>query len=264
MNGGYMGYASPDWKNPTQPWTFHRCTSKGPYQRYTHGIGYGDVNGDGRTDLLEARGWWEQPASLEGDPEWKHHPVQFGQGGAQMFAYDVDGDGDNDVITSIQAHGYGLAWFEHVKGEDRAIAFREHRFMDDAAEKSPYGVKFSQPHAIDLVDMDGDGLKDIITGKRWWAHGPGGDAEPMADPVIYWFKLVRNSKQPHAVNGVDWVPHLIHKESGVGTQVAAGDVNGDGMPDVVVGNKRGGFVHIQQAAKVSREAFEEAQPKVVK
>ena len=62
-------------------------------------------------DLLEKDGWWEQPASLEGDPEWKKHPVKFGEGGAQMWAYDVDGDGDNDIITSLTAHMFGLAWF---------------------------------------------------------------------------------------------------------------------------------------------------------
>jgi FG-GAP-like repeat/FG-GAP repeat len=254
-SGGYLGYATPDWSDPAKPWTFHKISPKGNWQKFTHGYGFGDVNGDGKKDILEATGWWEQPKSLEGDPEWVKHPVKFGEGGAQMYAYDVNGDGLKDVITSIQAHGYGLSWFEQIKG-DNGITFKEHRFVDKTAEQNKYGVHFSQPHAIDLVDMDGDGLKDIVTGKRFWAHGSHGDAEPDAPAVLYWFKLVRNSDK-----SVDWVPYLIDNDSGIGTQVVAGDVNGDKLPDVVVGNKKGTFVHIHSAKKVSKKEWEKAQPK---
>src|SRR5438874_7894994 len=102
-----LGYATPDPGDPTKPWTFHAISPKKDYQRFTHGLGIGDVNGDGKMDFIEARGWYEQPKSLEGDPEWTFHPVKFGQGGAQMYAYDVNGDGLPDIITSIQAHGWG-------------------------------------------------------------------------------------------------------------------------------------------------------------
>ncbi|HEY0456212.1 MAG TPA: VCBS repeat-containing protein [Verrucomicrobiae bacterium] len=256
-SGGYLGYAEPDWSDPTKPWTFHKISPKGPWQRFTHGYGYGDVNGDGRKDILEANGWWEQPKSLEGDPEWVKHSFKFGNGGAQMHVYDVNGDGLNDVITSIEAHGYGLAWFEQVKDGEN-ITFKEHRIMDRKPEQNKYGLKFSQMHAIDLIDMDGDGLKDIVTGKRFWAHGAGGDAEPNAPAVLYWFKLVRNKDK-----SVDWVPYLIDDNSGIGTQVVAGDLNRDKLPDIVVGNKKGTFVHIHSAKKVSRAEWEKAQPKPV-
>jgi hypothetical protein len=252
---GYLGYATPDWSDPTKPWTFHKISPKGNWQRFTHGYGYGDVNGDGRKDILEATGWWEQPKSLKGDPEWVKHPAKFGSGGAQMYAYDVNGDGLNDVITGIEAHGYGLSWFEQVR-EGENITFKEHRFMDRKPEQNKYGVKFSQLHAIDLIDMDGDGLKDIVTGKRFWAHGSEGDAEPGAPAVLYWFKLVRNKDKT-----VDWVPHIIDDNSGIGTQVVAGDLNGDKLPDVVVGNKKGTFVHIHSVKKVSKQEYENAQPK---
>jgi hypothetical protein len=172
-----------------------------------------------------------------------------------MYAYDVNGDGLNDVITSIEAHGYGLSWFEQVR-EGENITFKEHRFMDRKPEQNKYGVKFSQLHAIDLIDMDGDGLKDIVTGKRFWAHGSEGDAEPGAPAVVYWFQLVRNSDK-----SVDWVPHLIDDNSGIGTQVVAGDLNGDKLPDIVVGNKKGTFVHLHSAKKVSKKEYENAQPK---
>jgi hypothetical protein len=172
-----------------------------------------------------------------------------------MHVYDVDGDRDNDVITSLQAHGYGLAWFENVKDEKGEITFKQHLIIGSKNEENKYGIKFSQMHAVDLVDMDGDGVKDIITGKRYWAHGPKGDAEPDAPAVLYWLKLVRSN------SGVDFVPYEIDNDSGVGTQVIAADITNDGLVDVLVGNKKGHFVFIQEAKKVSREEWEKAQPK---
>src|SRR5439155_18953724 len=87
-SGGFLGYAEADWKNPGAPWTFHPISPKGGYQRFTHGLGSGDVNGDGRVDILEKDGWWEQPASLADSPVWTKHPFNFGTGGAQMVVYD--------------------------------------------------------------------------------------------------------------------------------------------------------------------------------
>lgn len=253
---GAYGWAGPDAADPTKPWKWHNITPNKNYHRFTHGLGVGDVNGDGRADLLEKDGWWEQPASLEGDPIWKHHPFAFGTGGAQMFAYDVDGDGRNDVITSLAAHGYGLTWFRNVAAADGGIGFEEHTFMNKEPNENRYGVHFSQLHAIDLRDIDGDGVKDIITGKRFWAHGPTGDPEPGAPAVIYWFRLVRGADR-----SVDFVPYLVDSDSGVGTQVLAADVNGDGRADLVVGNKKGVFVHTQTAREVSAAEWEAAQPK---
>ena len=260
--GGHLGWAGPDWKNPTKEWTFHKISPNLGLTRYVHGIGFGDVNCDGRMDILDAKGWSEQPASLDGDPIWQRHKFQFTpRGGAQMYAYDFDGDGDNDVLTSIYGHGFGLAWFENIK-QDGKITFKEHRFMDSKPEDNRYGVKFSQLHAIDLVDMDGDGLKDIITGKRFWAHGPKGDAEPNAPAVLYWFQTVRGVDG--LPGGVDFVPHLIHDDSGVGTQIMAGDFSGDGNPDVITGNKKGTYIHIQQRKKASKAEWLAAQPKLIK
>lgn len=259
---GYFGYAVPDRADPTSPWKFHPISLNRNYHRFTHGLGVGDINGDGRADLIESNGWWQQPASLAGDPVWTFHPFTFcpadpgvPAGGAQMFACDVNGDGLNDVITCLTAHGYGLAWYEQVRNGGE-ITFKPHIFMNKRPEDSPYAVKFTQPHALDLVDLDGDGLKDLVTGKRFWAHGPDGDPEPNAPAVLYWFKRVRG-----AGGAVDWVPYLVDSDSGVGTQVLATDVNGDGYPDIVVGNKKGGHVLVQEIRRVGAAEWQAAQPR---
>lgn len=253
---GHYGYATPDAADPTKPFVWHSLSPDNKYHKFTHGLGVGDVNGDGRMDLLEKDGWWEQPASLAGDPMWTFHQFPFTPaGGSQMYAYDVNGDGLNDVITAQAAHGYGLTWWEQYR-EGGEIKFKEHTFMNKEAGENRYGVHYSQLHAIELVDMDGDGLKDIVSGKRFWAHGPGGDPEPNAAPVLYWWQLVRNPDQ-----SVDWVPHLIDDNSGVGTQVVVKDYNRDGRPDILVGNKHGVYVFTHQVKRVDAAAWAAAQPK---
>ena len=237
---GQYGYAEPDWNNPSQSWRFHPISPDNKYGNFTHGMGVGDVNGDKRLDLLEKDGWWEQPASLASDPVWRFHKQPLGTGGAQMYAYDVNGDGLNDIITSLAAHAFGLAWYEQYR-EGGEIRFREHVFMNKDPKENAYGVKFSELHAIDLVDMDGDGLKDIVTGKRFWSHGRTGDPDRNDAAVIYWFKLVRKADKT-----VDFVPQLVDNESGVGTQVVATDINGDSRPDIVTANKRGAFVFLRK------------------
>jgi hypothetical protein len=242
----YLGYAEADGTHPAEKWTFHRVSPrKTEYQRFTHGLGFGDVNGDGRNDLLLKDGWYEQPASLENDPEWKFHPYPFApNGSSQMFAYDVNGDGLADVITCLNPHGFGLAWYEQLPGRDEKgeIRFTQHLILNPDATPNKYGVVFTQPHAVALKDMDGDGLKDIVTGKRFWAHGKDGPDPQSNEPaVLYWFKLVRGPDHT-----AEFVPHLIDTDSGVGTEVVVGDVNGDHRPDIVVGNKKGTFVFLQE------------------
>ena len=235
------GRIAPNWDEPAKPWSFHPITEAGDYNQFYHGTGVGDVNGDGRLDLILNEGWYPQPAANSGRTTWTLHAFRFGErGGAQMFADDVDGDGDNDIITALDAHGWGLAWFEQVR-KDGQITFLPHPIMGDRSEEARYGVAFSQPHALDLADIDGDGLKDIVVGKRRWAHGPTGDVEPGATPVLYWFQLVRGADR-----SVSYRPHLIDDQLGVGVQVIARDINGDGHTDILTASKLGSAVYFNQ------------------
>ncbi len=303
---GTFGYATFDVTKPDQPWVWHAISEQVGEYPFGHGLGVGDINGDGRQDVIWKGGWYEQPQSVEGDPLWTSHKFQFaGPGGADMFAYDVDGDGDNDVITSLAAHTYGLAWFEQTKDGD-AISFKKHVIVGDKAEESPYGILFTEPHAVALIDMDGDGLKDIVTGKTYWSHHR---QSPMWDAgaVVYWFKLVRGSSplapalrgegrgegsSPSAspvpdpaktkekpltltlspqsrgegtgkadATKINWVPYLADSESGIGRQLSVGDIDGDKLPDIVVGGMKGAHVLRHKLAKVNEQEFKAAQPK---
>jgi len=241
-SGGHLTLAIPG-DDPLEPWTVHRLSAEDPgkFQKYQHGLGAGDINGDGRPDVLEKTGWWEQPKDWDGKSPWTHHPHPFAprQGGAQMFAYDVDGDGDNDVVTALNAHAYGMAWYEQRRDGD-AITFRSHTVMTDQPSGNPYGVCFSQPHAMACADVDGDGIKDVITGKCYFAHN-GNDPGAHDPAVLYWFRTTR-----HPDGSAELVPHRIDDDSGVGRQISAGDLNGDGKVDIVVGNKKGVFAFIQR------------------
>ncbi len=229
-------------QEPRLPWRFVPITepkADGEIPQFYHGTGVGDVNRDGRIDLVLNEGWWEQPQDRES--LWTAHPHTFSsdRGGAQMFACDVNGDGLNDILTAMNAHGWGLAWFEQRR-EGNQVRFVQHSIMGDRTEIEKYGVAFTQPHALDLADIDGDGLQDLIVGKRRWAHGPKGDIEPEAEPVLYWFQLQRHGTD------AKFVPHLIDNTSGVGVQVVATDINRDGRTDILTASKLGAFVFLQK------------------
>jgi FG-GAP-like repeat len=243
---GQMAWFAPG-KDPTALWEMHPISEPSTLptiqdgkpvpntgrnipgtQRFSHGLGVGDLNGDGRLDVICTGGWWEQPAKDDAKP-WPFHPANLGAACADMFVHDMDGDGKADVISS-SAHQFGIWWYQQRAGKDHP-SFLKHDLFPDLV---------SETHSMHFVDIDGDGLKDLVTGKRFWSHGR---AEPGSDKaaMLYWFK------QSKSADGLaKFTPIEIDNDSGVGTQFVVADINGDKLLDVVVSNKKGVCVIVQE------------------
>jgi hypothetical protein len=233
--GGQYAYAAPDPANPTGKWIIHPISQGQPTNN--HGMGVADMNNDGRLDFIAPGGWWEQPPKGTPPGPWTFHPANFGGGGAEMCGYDVNGDGLTDVVTSLAAHGWGLSWFEQKKDG----SFEEHPIMGDYSTKNAGDVTFSQLHGSACADLNGDGITDFITGKRYFAHDEayGDKGDPYGAPVLYVYKTVRNPKAP---GGAEFVPELIYNRSGVGSNMVVQDLNKDGALDIVTSTNMGTFI----------------------
>jgi hypothetical protein len=163
-----------------------------------------------------------------------------------MAVTDVNGDGLNDVISTVNAHGWGLAWYEQSRAGG-TITFIPHLILGDNSRDNPEGLAVSQLHAGAFVaDVDNNGVVDFFTGKKKWAHlDSHADPDPSGPAYLLLFKGVRDHRAP---GGVRFDPEVIHNRSGAGSGLKVTDLNGDGALDVVTSGVNGTFVFFAKQA----------------
>jgi len=201
-----------------------------------HGLGFGDVNGDGRGDFIVPAGWIEAPADRIAGT-WAWHP-EFNLGGASVpiLVHDVNGDGASDLIVG-NAHDYGLFWWEQKReGEKRTWT------------KHVIDKERSQYHDLQLVDIDNDGKLELVTGKRYRAHqwnDPG-----SKDPIgIYYFNFAGDRWDRVTI---DYGP--AETSSGAGIYFWVQDIDGNGWKDIVAPGKQGCYLFKNRGARTGAGA----------
>lgn len=208
-----------------------------------HGLGFGDVNGDGRVDILLWDGWLEQPEDVYAG-EWKRHNAwEIPAASVPILCHDVNKDGLNDIIIGA-GHNYGLWWLEQKPGAnaDGEIEFIQHEI----------DMSCSQYHDMQLVDVDEDGEKELITGARFYAHNGNDPGEKNAEtgepnPIgTYVFKISQLENGEVAFE--KYILNYGHpnETSGTGIYFWVEDVNGDGKPDIICPGKEGLYVFVNK------------------
>jgi hypothetical protein len=212
-----------------------------------HGNGIGDINGDGRNDIVTPRGWYEAPADPR-NGQWIFHadylvhrvdqPKQPIPASHPMLVVDVNGDGLADIIFGA-SHEYGLAWLEQQLDADGKRSFRTHWIETD----------FGQFHTMALGDLNGDGVPDLVTGKRLFAHH--GRDTSCYDPLFaFWYDLQGGKFVRHVLsyNHLPWFPgekNINPPPNGavaVGMKLNIADMNKDGRNDIIIAGKTGLYV----------------------
>jgi len=221
---GHMGVLWIDFSGP-EPKVHH----VGTRAEDGHGIGVADIDGDGKADILTPNGWFRQIDADKDQWDW-HGDWQMGDAGFPIIGYDVNNDGKTDIIYG-HGHSYGLYWLEQ-KGSGAHRTWVKHT-IDES---------YSQIHALKLVDLDGDGQPELLTGKRYRGHS-GHDPGSYDPLVVYYYKIDRKTakftRYAISVNGT----------AAAGTQFVTGDLDGDGDIDIATAGKTG--VHFFENLKVN-------------
>ncbi len=198
-------------------------------EKHGHGLGFGDVNGDGRGDFIVSNGWLEAPDDRKNKP-WKFHPdFDMGDASVPIIVADVNQDGLNDLIVG-QGHGYGLDWYEQ-KRDGKLIRFIKHAI-------DPFQ---SQYHTMAWADIDNDGQMELITGKRYRAHNGNNPGDNDA-PSLYYFKW---NGESFTKNVISYGPFGEGKGTGVFFSIA--DLHNTGRKDIIVAGKEGLYVFFNMA-----------------
>lgn len=201
---------------------------------FSHGIGLGDINRDGRKDVIIKSGWWEAPEDRT-QPDWRFHAAELGEDCSHMHVLDVNSDGLNDVM-SASAHRFGIWWYEQRTGTNGEARW----------DRREINRSISQTHSSQLIDLNGDGHPDFVTGKRYFAHNDTNTDPGTYDPAIFaWFEF-KPGKNPA------WDLHEIDNDSGAGLNFIAEDITNDSLIDFIISNKKGVFVFENQSKKKRR------------
>lgn len=210
----------------------------------------GDVNGDGYDDLLvgaylydngnadegAAFAWYGSPTGLGafGDPSNADWTAEGGQDTARFGhivnrAGDVNGDGFSDVIVGAYQYDKGqadegTAYVYH--GSASGLSMTYNWMAESNQASSQFGVSAST-----AADVNGDGFSDVIVGA--WGYNNGLSGEGMA---FVWLGSASGLGANGTPANADWKAASGQQDANFGRAVStAGDVNGDGYSDIIVG-----------------------------
>ncbi len=206
--------------DPTKEWVGEQVS-----EILTHAATVGYVNSDNRPDIVADYVWLERTPSgkyIEHEIPDRPSTERRGLQVADALVYDVDNDGDNDIIWP-RAHNYGIYWSESSGGLNPT--FTLHEILPG---ELPCTI-----HWPTYADIDGDGDIDILAGHCNYQHHDPGEQDP---PDIFWLELVRFG------TGVRWVKHQLANDFNLGFGCSIGDVDNDGDLDLIapgMGHSRG-------------------------
>ncbi len=150
-------------------WYHNSGNPKEGFTRYVSGAIYaydniaGDINGDGKTDLValsEQEGLYWYDVSLKPFKKWKKVKIGEGiPGGIYPNGIaDIDNDGDNDIVRSN-------VWYENLSAD--GSKWEIHRTLSFVESKG----KYANSSRILALDFDSDGDTDIIQAESNNANG---------------------------------------------------------------------------------------------